>query len=83
MLASSFIQYVRVRCLIQADVHIETRPRIHPAKHTLRIQDPVSITSEDDGGICQMLLVPGSTWSPDNQYLAILEAKRTFNLIDE
>lgn len=80
-LVSSFFQYALNLCLSQHSASLitesEVRPRVERRMTKAYIAGGVSITAEDDGGICRMRR-QGLGWEMQNPYLALLEAKKAF-----
>ncbi|KAJ9155544.1 hypothetical protein NKR23_g2112 [Pleurostoma richardsiae] len=79
-----------VRCLLQCVLNLclvqdadgqrpetEVQPRIEPKRVVTQVAGAVSITAEDDGGVCRMRWL-NNAWVMDNEYLVLLEAKRKF-----
>lgn len=83
-LITCLLQFALHLCLVQhpagTKIKMEVRPRIERRNTQVLIAGKSLVTSQDDGGICQMDLSNGR-WTMDNPYLALLEAKRAFKYV--
>ncbi|KAK3364190.1 hypothetical protein B0T25DRAFT_598066 [Lasiosphaeria hispida] len=84
-LVSLFLQQALGVCLLQhregQTAEIEVRPRVERRMTTAIVAGRVSITAEDDGGICLMRRT-GPGWQMRHPYWALLEAKRAFTHVE-
>ncbi|UKZ82973.1 hypothetical protein TrVFT333_010774 [Trichoderma virens FT-333] len=71
-------------CLVQPLAglapNIDVQPRIQHLRTVATISGKTSIAAEDDGGICVVRWQPNG-WEMIHPYLALLEAKRAFQVI--
>jgi hypothetical protein len=80
-LITCFLQYALNLCLIQApEGATEVRPRVERRRAEIDVTGMNNVTTEDDGGICQMGRL-AHRWTMVHPYLALLEAKRAFKYI--
>ncbi|KAK0639582.1 hypothetical protein B0T16DRAFT_246005 [Cercophora newfieldiana] len=84
-LVSSFLQQALSVCLLQhpdgLTAQVEVRPRVERRMTIAVVTGHVSITAEDDGGICLMRRTDLG-WQMSHPYWALLEAKRAFDRVD-
>lgn len=77
-LIMAFLQHALCLCLMQdANPLSEVRVRIERIKAHACINSLHATTAEDDGGICRVRW-RSIGWSMENPYMALIEAKRTF-----
>ncbi|KFA81330.1 hypothetical protein S40288_08312 [Stachybotrys chartarum IBT 40288] len=77
-LITTFLQHCLCLCLVQdRDPLTEVRVRIERLRTDACINNFHATVAEDDGGICRMKR-RNIGWSVENPYVAIIEAKRTF-----
>jgi hypothetical protein len=83
-LVTCFLQHTLNLCLLQHSgtmVETEVRPRIERKTADMCVAGAITITAEDDGGVCRMRW-DHHGWVMDHAYLALLEAKRAFKHIN-
>ena len=82
-LAHSFLPFALTVCLSQNVYEwpdaTETRPRKWRKRSTAQVAGKFKLSAEDYGGICLVTQLMNKRWAIQNYYLAIIEAKRTFN----
>lgn len=63
------------------EADMEIRPRVQRRTARESMQGIVSVSAEDDGGICRMRWSKKQGWWIKEPYLALLEAKKAFESI--
>lgn len=80
-LINCFLQHALSFCLLQGTgAEMDVRPRIQRMSTKVVVGGQVTISAEDDGGICQMRRA-GPGWKMHNPFLALIEAKKAFRHI--
>ena len=80
-LINCFLQHALSFCLLQGTgAEMDVRPRIQRMSTKVVVGGQITISAEDDGGICQMRRA-GPGWKIHNPFLALIEAKKAFREI--
>lgn len=81
-LISSFLEHILHVCLRQRlSEHGEVRVRVERKTSRTTVADQ-DVTAEDDGGICRAKPSEGYGWKVEDDFLAIIEAKKAFQRIE-
>lgn len=82
-LISSFLEHILHVCLRQRlSEHGEVRVRVERKTSRTTVADQ-DVTAEDDGGICRAMPSEGYGWRVEDDFLAIIEAKKAFQRIED
>ncbi|GAM89634.1 hypothetical protein ANO11243_076730 [Dothideomycetidae sp. 11243] len=80
----TFMQQSLHACLFQDLKTVqEVRARIERTRTTTTVKGTTKLIAEDDGGVRLMVLRRGSVWTAQDASLALIEAKRTFKVVQD